>query len=304
MKRKASFAGDNRMRIWKPDLGLQARMLLTIFLLGVVYLIFLAVLAYFRADLLTTLVFIGGFMLIQYFYSDKMVLWSMGAKTVSESEAPELHEIVTRLCSIAGLPKPRIAVVRSNVPNAFATGRNQKNSVVAVTTGILQQLNKSELEAVLAHELTHVKNRDAMVLTIASFLSTLAFFFVRNLLLFGGGRRDKDSGNLIIVWLVSIVVYGVSYLLILALSRYREFAADRGSAIITGQPSNLASALLKISGIMPRIPSEDLRRVEGVNAFFIIPAVARSSIFNLLSTHPPVEARIAALERIEKELAV
>ncbi len=293
------------MKIWKPDLGLQARMLLTIFLLGVVYLIFLAVLAYFRADLLTTLVFIGGFMLIQYFYSDKMVLWSMGAKIVSESEAPELHEIVTRLCSIAGLPKPRIAVVRSNVPNAFATGRNQKNSVVAVTTGIMQQLNKSELEAVLAHELTHVKNRDAMVLTIASFLSTLAFFFVRNLLLFGGGRRDRDSGgNLIIVWLVSIVVYGISYLLILALSRYREFAADRGSAIITGQPSNLASALLKISGIMPRIPSEDLRRVEGVNAFFIIPAVARSSIFNLLSTHPPVEARIAALERIEKELAV
>lgn len=296
------------MRIWKPDLGLQARMLLTIFLLGVVYLIFLAVLAYFRADLLTTLIFIGGFMLIQYFYSDKMVLWSMGAKIVSESEAPELHEIVTRLCSIAGLPKPRIAVVRSNVPNAFATGRNQKNSVVAVTTAIMQQLNKSELEAVLAHELTHVKNRDAMVLTIASFLSTLAFFFVRNLLLFGGGfgggRRDRDSGsNLIIVWLVSVVVYGVSYLLILALSRYREFAADRGSAIITGQPSNLASALLKISGIMPRIPSEDLRRVEGVNAFFIIPAVSKSSIFNLLSTHPSVEARIAALERIEKELA-
>lgn len=291
------------MKIWKPDLGLQARMLLTIFLLGVVYLIFLAVLTYFRADMLTTLVFIGGFMLLQYFYSDKMVLMSMGAKLVSESEAPELHEMVSRLCSIAGLPKPGIAMVRSNVPNAFATGRNQKNAVVAVTTGIMQQLNKSELEAVLAHELTHVKNRDAMVLTIASFLSTLAFFFVRNLLLFGGGRRDRDSGNLLIVWLVSIVVYGVSYLLILALSRYREFAADRGSAIITGQPSNLASALTKISGVMPKIPSEDLRKVEGVNAFFIIPAVSRTSIFNLLSTHPPVEARIAALERIEKELA-
>lgn len=291
------------MKTWKPDLGLQARMLLTILLLGVVYLIFLTVLVYFRADMLTTLIFIGGFMLLQYFYSDKMVLLSMGAKTVSESEAPELHEIVTRLCSIAGLPKPKVAVVRSNVPNAFATGRNQKNSVVAVTTSIMQQLNKSELEAVLAHELTHVKNRDAMVLTIASFLSTMAFFFVRNLLFFGGGRRDRDSGsNLIIVWLVSVVVYGVSYLLILALSRYREFAADRGSAIITGQPSNLASALLKISGIMPRIPSEDLRRVEGVNAFFIIPAVSKSSIFNLLSTHPSVEARIAALERIEKEL--
>lgn len=291
------------MRIWKPDMGLQARMLLTIFLLGVVYLIFLAVLSYFRADLLTMLVFIGGFMLLQYFYSDKMVLRSMGAKIVSESEAPELHEMVSRLCSIAGLPKPRIAVVRSNVPNAFATGRNQKDAVVAVTTGIMQQLNKSELEAVLAHELSHVKNRDAMVLTIASFLSTVAFFFVRNMLLFGGGRRDKDSGNIFLVWLVSIVVYGLSYLLILALSRYREFAADRGSAIITGQPSNLASALTKISGIMPRIPSEDLRRVEGVNAFFIIPAVSRASIFNLLSTHPPVEERIAALERIETELA-
>ncbi len=293
------------MKVWKPDLGLQARMLLTIFLLGVVYLIFLAVLAYFRADLLTTLIFIGGFMFLQYFYSDKMVLMSMGAKTVSESEAPELHEIVSRLCSIAGLPKPKIAVVKSNVPNAFATGRNQKNAVVAVTTAITQQLNKSELEAVLAHELTHVKNRDAMVLTIASFLSTLAFFFVRNFLLFGGGRRDKDSGsNLMIIWLVSVVVYGVSYLLILALSRYREFAADRGSAIITGQPSNLASALRKISGIMPRIPSEDLRKVEGANAFFIIPAVSKSSIFNLLSTHPSLEARIAALERIEQELAV
>ncbi len=292
------------MKIWKPDMGLQARMLLTIFLLGVVYLIFLAALAYLRADMLTTLVFIGGFMLLQYFYSDKIVLQSMGARIVSESEAPELHEIVSRLCSIAGLPKPGIAIVKSNVPNAFATGRNQKNAVVAVTTGIMQQLNKSELEAVLAHELSHVKNRDAMVLTIASFLSTLAFFFVRNFLLFGGGRRDRNSGNLLIVWLVSVVVYGISYLLILALSRYREFAADRGSAIITGQPSNLASALTKISGIMPRIPSEDLRRVEGVNAFFIIPAVSRSSIFNLLSTHPPVEARIAALERLEKELAV
>lgn len=291
------------MKLWKPDLGLEARMLLTMFLLGVVYLIFLAVLVYFRADMLTILIFMGGFMLLQYFYSDKMVLRSMNARVVSESEAPELHDIVTRLCSIAGLPKPKIAVVTSNVPNAFATGKNQKNSVVAVTTAIMQQLNKSELEAVLAHELTHVKNRDAMVLTIASFISTLAFFFVRNFLLFGGGRRDKDSDNLMIVWLVSIVVYTVSYLLILALSRYREYAADRGSAIITGQPSNLASALMKISGIMPRIPSEDLRKVEGINAFFIIPAVSRSSVFNLLSTHPPVEARIAALERLEKELA-
>ncbi len=274
-------------------------------LLGVVYLAFLAVLWYLNAGTLVTIIFIGGFMFLQYFYSDRMVLWSMGAKVVSESEAPELHEMVTRLCAIADLPKPKIAIVRTSVPNAFATGRNQKNAVVAVTTGIMQQLNTSELEAVLAHELTHVKNRDAMVLTIASFLSTLAFYLVQYLPFFGGGgnRRDRDSGgNIIIVWLVSVVVYAVSYLLLMALSRYREFAADRGSAVITGQPSHLASALMKISGVMPRIPTEDLRKVEGANAFFIIPAVSKSSIFNLFSTHPSLEARIAALERIEQEL--
>jgi len=275
-------------------------------LLGVVYLAFLAVLWYLNAGALLTIIFIGGFMFLQYFYSDRMVLWSMGAKVVSESEAPELHEMVTRLCAIADLPKPKIAIVQTSVPNAFATGRNQKNAVVAVTTGIMQQLNRSELEAVLAHELTHVKNRDAMVLTIASFLSTLAFYLVRYLLLFGGSggsRRDRDSGgNIIIVWLVSVVVYAVSYLLLMALSRYREFAADRGSAVITGQPSNLASALMKISGVMPRIPTEDLRKVEGANAFFIIPAVSKSSIFNLFSTHPSLDARLAALERIEREL--
>jgi heat shock protein HtpX len=272
----------------------------------VVYLAFLAVLWYLNAGTLVTIIFIGGFMFLQYFYSDRMVLWSMGAKVVSESEAPELHEMVTRLCAIADLPKPKIAIVRTSVPNAFATGRNQKNAVVAVTTGIMQQLNRSELEAVLAHELTHVKNRDAMVLTIASFLSTLAFYMVRYLLLFGGSggsRRDRDSGgNIIIVWLVSVVVYAVSYLLLMALSRYREFAADRGSAVITGQPSHLASALMKISGVMPRIPTEDLRKVEGANAFFIIPAVSKSSFFNLFSTHPSLEARLAALENIEREL--
>ena len=274
-------------------------------LLGVVYLAFLAVLWYLNAGALVTIIFIGGFMFLQYFYSDRMVLWSMGAKVVSESEAPELHEMITRLCAIADLPKPKIAIVRTSVPNAFATGRNQKNAVVAVTSGIMQQLNRSELEAVLAHELTHVKNRDAMVLTIASFLSTLTFYLVQYLPFFegGGSRRDKNSGgSIIIVWLVSIVVYAVSYLLLMALSRYREFAADRGSAVITGQPSNLASALMKISGVMPRIPTEDLRKVEGANAFFIIPAVSKSSIFNLFSTHPSLEARLAALERIEREL--
>jgi len=277
-------------------------MLLTFFLLGALYLAFLVVLLYFQADLLTTLIFIGGFMFLQYFYSDRMVLWSMGARLVSESEAPNLHETVSRLCAMADLPKPRIAMVNSSIPNAFATGRNQRNAVVAVTSGLMRQLNQSELEAVLAHELTHVKNRDAMVLTIASFLSTLAFFLVRYLFFFGGGGK-RDRSGIVLVWLASMAVYVASFLLIRALSRYREFAADRGSAIITGQPSHLVSALMKISGTISRIPSEDLRKVEGANAFFIIPAASGSSLFNLLSTHPPVEQRIAALERIEKELS-
>jgi len=271
-------------------------------LLGALYLAFLVVLLYFQADLLTTLIFIGGFMFLQYFYSDRMVLWSMGARLVSESEAPNLHETVSRLCAMADLPKPRIAMVNSSIPNAFATGRNQRNAVVAVTSGLMRQLNQSELEAVLAHELTHVKNRDAMVLTIASFLSTLAFFLVRYLFFFGGGGK-RDRSGIVLVWLASMAVYVASFLLIRALSRYREFAADRGSAIITGQPSHLVSALMKISGTISRIPSEDLRKVEGANAFFIIPAASGSSLFNLLSTHPPVEQRIAALERIEKELS-
>ena len=277
-------------------------MLLTFFLLGALYLAFLVVLLYFQADMLTTLIFIGGFMFLQYFYSDRMVLWSMGARLVSESEAPNLHETVSRLCAMADLPKPRIAMVNSSIPNAFATGRNQRNAVVAVTSGLMRQLNQSELEAVLAHELTHVKNRDAMVLTIASFLSTLAFFLVRYLFFFGGGGK-RDRSGIVLVWLASMAVYVASFLLIRALSRYREFAADRGSAIITGQPSHLVSALMKISGTISRIPSEDLRKVEGANAFFIIPAASGSSLFNLLSTHPPVEQRIAALERIEKELS-
>lgn len=240
-------------------------------------------------------------MFIQYYYSDKLVLRSMRAKIVSESEAPDLHHMVERLCAIADLPKPRIAVVNSNVPNAFATGRNQKNSALAVTTGLMNLLDHAELEAVVGHELTHIKNRDSMVLTIGSFLSSLAAMIVQYAFFFGPGNRDRDSGNIIIIWIVSIIVYAVSYILIMTLSRYREFAADRGAAIITGQPSNLASALMKISGAMPRIPAQDLRKVEGNNAFFIIPAVSKSSIFKLFSTHPPIEERIAALEKISRE---
>ncbi|PPA79700.1 MAG: heat shock protein HtpX [ANME-2 cluster archaeon HR1] len=289
------------MKQWRSDWGLQSRMIFTMFLLAAVYLFFLAIIYSLGATPMFMLVFIGAFTIIQYFYSDKLVLMSMGAKVVSESEAPQLHETITRLCAIADIPKPRIAVVNNSVPNAFATGRSPKHAVVAVTTGIQQQLNKQELEAVLAHELSHIKNRDMMVMTIASFLSTIAFFLVRYLLFFGGGR-DRDSGGIMAAWVVSLLVWIISFILIRALSRYREFAADRGSALITSNPSHLASALMKISGVMSRIPSDDLRKVEGMNAFFIIPAISGSSIMRLFSTHPPVEKRIAALERIEREM--
>jgi heat shock protein HtpX len=248
------------------------------------------------------LLFIGLFMGLQYYYSDRLVLWSMKATVVSEEEEPKLHQTVTRLCAMADLPKPRIAIVRTPVPNAFATGKSPRSAVVAVTTGLMDRLNQGELEAVLAHELSHVKNRDMTILTIASFLSTVAFYFVRYSMYFGGfGNNRKGGGNIIVVWIVSIGVWLVSFLLIRALSRYREFAADRGAAMITGNPANLTSALMKISGVMPRIPTEDLRKVEGMNAFFIIPAVS-GSIMNLFSTHPSMEKRIAALEKIQREM--
>lgn len=292
-------------RKWERDLGLQGRMLFTMFLLAVVYLFFLAFLSYYGTPPVFMLLFVGFFMAIQYFYSDKMVLWTTGAHLVSESEAPQLHGMITRLCAIADLPKPQVAIVRSSVPNAFATGRNQKNAVVAVTTGILDKLSPAELEAVLAHELSHIKNRDMAVMTIASFISTIAFYFIRYGLYFGnvGGDRRRDGGSLVLVWLVSIVVWIISFLLIRALSRYREYSADRGSAVITGQPSNLASALMKISGVMDRVPREDLRTVEGMNAFFTVPALSGSSIMDLFSTHPSVEKRIAKLERMQQEMS-
>jgi heat shock protein HtpX len=293
------------MKKWYHDYGLQARMVLTMFLLAAVYLFFLIILSYYGGiGTYGLMVFAGFFLLIQFFFSDKLALWSMGGRIVSEQEEPRLHETISRLCQIADLPKPKIAVVQSSVPNAFATGRSKGNAVVAVTTQLMNRLSQPELEAVLAHELSHVKNRDMLVITIASFLSTVAFFMVRNMLFFGMGGRDRDrgAGAAIIIWIVSLVVWIVSYLLIRALSRYREFAADRGSAIITGQPSHLASALMTISGVMERVPSRDLREVEGMNAFFIIPAISGGSIMNLFSTHPPVEARIRALEDMEQRM--
>lgn len=289
------------MKKWQRDRGLAARMFLTMFLLGAVYITFIPVLAYLRLPTGSIMLIAGIMLFAQYYFSDKMVLMSTGANIVSESEEPLLHGIVSRLCIEADLPKPRVAIVKSSVPNAFATGRSPKRAVVAVTTSLMQRLNQNELTAVLAHELTHVKNRDVMVLTIASFFSTIAFFLVRYLLLFGGGNR-RGGGQIMIAWIASIAVWIVSSLLIRALSRYREFAADRGAAVITGHPSHLVSALQKISGAMGRIPTDDLRKAEGMNAFYIIPAISGKSVMALFSTHPSLEKRVAALEKISRQM--
>lgn len=291
------------MARWYRDRGLQARMIITVVLLAAVYLLFIGFLATLGVGTLLILAIVTVFLLVQFFFSDRMVLSSLGARVVSEEEEPHLYQILTRLCAIAGMPRPRLAMVHSTVPNAFATGRTPARSVVAVTTGLVQMLDQDELEAVIAHELSHVKNHDVMVITLATFLSTVAFLIFRSWFLFGSdGDREGKESVLALLPIVAALVWAVSYLLIQALSRYREFSADRGAAVMTGRPSHLASALSKISGLMDRVPTRDLREVEGMNAFFIIPAISGSSIFNLLATHPPVEARIAALAQIEQEM--
>lgn len=241
---------------------------------------------------------------IQYFFSDKMVLWTTGARIIEEDEYPDLHRSVEKLCQEAGLPKPRIAIMQSPVPNAFATGRSPKHAVVACTDSIMRLLNKDELEAVLAHELSHVKNRDILTMTLASFIAMIASMIMQSFFfsaLFGGNSRENGGAG-IVIWIVSIIVYAISTLLILALSRYREFAADRGSALITRNPRALISALNKISGRIEVVPPEAKAKIEGANAFFIIPALSGNAFMELLSTHPPLEKRIANLEKVESEL--
>jgi heat shock protein HtpX len=287
-------------------------MLLTGSLLGLLYVAFGLVLFYvLNAGLWLALVIVIGLAFFQYYTSDKIALAASGAKVVGPDEAPQLHAMVERLAAMADLQKPRVAVVDTPVPNAFATGRNQKHAVVAVTTGLWQRLDEKEVEGVLAHELTHIANRDVLVMTVASFFAMLAALLTRFGLYagmfggFGGGNRDNNN-NSVPVWLivvaVSVVTYFLSWILIRTISRYREYAADRGSALITGAPEYLMSALQKISSQMTLIPQQDLRQVEGMNAFFIIPASVKQRTSELFMDHPPLEKRLAALARIAREM--
>ena len=282
------------------DLGLQVRMLLTMALLGLLYLALVWVLLWAGVGAVVMLAVVAGLALAQLFLSDKLALRAMGAREVSPSEAPGLHALVERLCVQADLPKPKIAIADTHIPNAFATGRSRKASTVCATTGLLQLLEPHELEGVIAHELAHVQHRDVLVMTIASFFASIAAMVIQFAPFLGGGR-DRDGGQpaFIVVMLVSVAVYLLSFVLMLALSRHREFAADRGAAVMTGRPSALSSALMRISGAMGGVPDRDLRAAAEMNAFFIVPASVKGSMRTLLSTHPPMEKRIAALGRIE-----
>ncbi len=286
------------------DTGLQARMLLTIFLLTVLYIVFIGVLFAAGAGAGVIVVVAVVLLLLQVFASDKIAMGTMGVKEVTPQQEPELHGIIERLCLQADLPKPRVCVMETSMPNAFAMGRSRKSTTVCATRGILEMLDSSELEAVMGHELTHVINRDVMVMTLAGFFASLASLILQFAFFFGGGygRSNEEEEDIFIVIAVSAVVYAVSFLLLRALSRYREFAADRGSAVLTGRPSALASALIKISGNIERAPKQDLRTAEGLSAFFIIPPKAKGSLMNLFSDHPPLEQRLAALQRLESQL--
>ena len=287
-------------RRWRADSGLNARMVLSFVILGILYIIFLSVLHYLGVGYIPLAIIASAMILAQWYFSDKIVLWSSGATIVSKEQYPRLHEIVERLSADNGIPKPKVAIVNSTVPNAFATGKSPKSSLVAVTSGILDLLDDDELEAVIGHELSHVRSRDVLVLTLASVFSMVAWYLVQ-FGFFGGlqGRGRNSSGGTAIVILVALITWVVSFLIIRAISRYREYSADRSGAIMTGKPDKLASALLKISGKMGNIPTKELENVQKLNAFFIIPALSGSSIANLFSTHPPVEKRVQKLREMK-----
>jgi heat shock protein HtpX len=297
-----------KRRSYGRDAGLSLRMILTSSLLGLLYVIFAVVLfSVLDVGLIPMVLIVVGIAFFQYFTSDKLALAASGAKVVERDQAPELHDMVERLCAMADLPKPRVAIIDTDIPNAFATGRSPKHAAVAVTRGLWQRLEPKEVEGVLAHELSHIGNRDVLIMTVASFFAMLAGLLTRFGIyggMFGGGRGRDSNGPPVwlIVLLVSVVTYFLSQILILAISRYREFAADRGAALITGAPENLMSALQKIASDMFRIPQRDLREVESMNAFFIVPTSVKSATRSLFLTHPPLEKRLAALAEIAREM--
>ena len=300
---------------FKPDRGLTTRMLVTTFLLGLLYVVFAAVLFALVGTIWIAVAIAAVLLFVQYWMSDRIALYAMHGRIVTPEEAPELHGVIDRLCALADMPKPAVAIADVDVPNAFATGRSPKRAVVCATTGIMRRLDTEELEGVLAHELSHVAHRDVAVMTIASFLGVLAGLITRFTLyagMFGGfgggrGRRDNQQDNtamiMMAVMVVSAIVYAVSFVLIRALSRYRELSADRSGALLTGRPSALASALTKISGDIAHIPTKDLRQAEAFNAFFFAPALAPGfSLTSLFSTHPPLDRRLDQLAGIARQL--
>jgi len=288
---------------FRSDRGLTLRMGGVGLGLGALYVAFGALLitqTSFAFGLIITLGMAWG----QWYFSDSLALRSMNAKVVAPEQAPELHAMIDRLCVLADMPKPRVAVAVTDMPNAFATGRTPKHSAVCVTTGIMQRLDADELEGVLAHELSHVANRDVSVMTVASSLGLLAGFITRWGMYLGGGRsRGKDGAPFIVVFLASMAVYFISFLLTRALSRYRELSADRSGAYLTGRPSKLSSALVKISGEMARIPNKDLREGQAISAFFFAPAINRESLGAMMSTHPPLQQRLDQLAAVSAELS-
>ena len=303
---------NNRLFKFKRDPNLSLRLIFCFIGLSALYAIFIGVLTYLGVGFIPITVMVSAMLLAQWYFSDRMVLWFSGAKIVSREQLPQVHEIVEKLVQRSNLPKPKIAVVNTRMPNAFATGKSHKSSVVAVTTGLLDILDYDELEAVIGHELSHVKSRDVLVLTLASIFSIVASFLMRYAMfgaMFGGGgyggdrSRNNAGGAMLIVVLVAVVTWIVSFIITRAISRYREYAADRGSAQVTGKPMELASALTKISGSMHKVPQQHAQRFQSLNAFFIIPAFSSNSLVNLFSTHPPVEKRIQKLKEMSNSLS-
>jgi heat shock protein HtpX len=290
---RTRFRGDRGLTLRMGGVGLG---------LGALYVAFGALLIS-QTSFAFGLIIVIGMAWGQWFFSDTLALKSMGAKVVAPEQAPELHAMIDRLCALADMPKPRVAVAVTDMPNAFATGRTPRHSAICVTTGIMQRLDADELEGVLAHELAHVANRDVSVMTVASSLGLLAGFITRWGLYFGGGRRDKEGVPFLVIFLASMAVYFISFLLTRALSRYRELSADRTGAYLTGRPSKLSSALVKISGEMARIPNKDLREGQAISAFFFAPAINRESVGAMFSTHPPLQQRLDQLAAVSAELS-